>query len=743
MVAGGQGLAARGGAPPVASSPGVTLVTAAGIGLMAVATDVVAVRLRSPAFAGLPLFGLYCVPLTTDARQGWVGATVVFCLSVTGYLMLLAADRRDRLRFWGRLVTAWHGPVDELAGPAETPDIRPLAASGRRIGLAAACVALACPLLIPGVRVRDLFQAGGTGPGPHNSQVSLPDPLVEMDRQLLDSTPRTVLTYQTNTPEPQRQYLQVYVLNYNPGSQTWTLVPPRASTQVGNRPLRPAPGVARGIPEARSRTEIRFATGATGYGSGLAVLPLPYAAAALRVRGSWQEDNVTLMVYSASEHLSGLRYTVTSAQPNPGRAELDQAASHYPPGIADSYTYFPPGPGRGLAKLAATITRGDRTPIAKALALQNYFTSPSEGFTYNINLNLPDGISGLDDFLFHTKQGYCQQFAFAMAALARLAGLPSRIAVGYTAGAKEADGTWKVTTADAHAWPELYIYDVGWLRFEPTPGGGAGTATAPAYPGPSSIGGIPPTGTGRSAGTKSGKGVGNRALARPRRQDFTGPAGAQRATARPSIVSSILLAVAVIAVLALGMPATARWLIRRHRLRLLRWSGWCQPGRPPPDGADHDSQTREVQRFEAHRLSAKLAHAAWGELRDSLTDYGLASRPSESPRTLGGRIAIMLQLDPAARHALERIVEAEERACYAAVPLGSGTLCAETTIVRRRLAREADWVARWRARLLPASTLAQIRQALRQSLSVSRRRDRGSSSSTSESRAAHWNASHP
>ena len=108
-------------------------------------------------------------------------------------------------------------------------------------------------------------------------------------------------------------------------------------------------------------------------------------------------------------------------------------------------------------------------------------------------MNVPHGIKGLTDFLFHTKTGYCQQFAFAMAGLARLLGIPSRIAVGYTAGSRRANGTWKVTTADAHAWPELYFAGLGWIRFEPTPGGptGQGTATVPNYgasPGPARAG---------------------------------------------------------------------------------------------------------------------------------------------------------------------------------------------------------------------------------------------------------------
>ncbi len=757
-----QGLAERAYAPPVPGNPGVTVLTAAGIGLMAAATDLLAVRLRSPAIAGLPLLALYSVRITTNARQGGVGATVVFCLGMIGYLALLAADGRDQLRIWGRLVTVWHSSNDEPTEAAQAPDTRALAASGRRIGLAAACIALAFPLLIPGVRVHDLFQSGGTGTGPGGNQINLPDPLVQMNGQLLDSTPQTVLTYDTSAKKPQEQYLQVYVLNYDSAAGKWTLVPPQSSTQVGSGPLRGAPGVVRGIPETKSKTVLKFAAGVTGYSSRLAVLPLPYAPATLQVPGSWQEDNSTLMVYSTSQQLSGLSYTVTSTQPDPGSDVLDQAAA-YPASISASYTGFPDGPGDKLAKLAARITKGDHTPIDKAVALQNYFTSSGK-FVYNINVKLPDSITGLDDFLFETKQGYCQQFAFAMAALARLVDIPSRIAVGYTAGTREAHGTWKVTTADAHAWPELYIRDVGWLRFEPTPGGatGQGTATVPNYAPAPSTGLIIPPGpaTGPGAGIKPGTGAGSPNFAHIHGPGSAGAGGPSRANGKHSVIPQILLAIVIVLGLALITPMAARWLIRRRRLGFLARPDRRRPGGPRPDrgarrldgqsldgqildgqsldgqildgqildgqildGQILDAQRREAQRLEAQRREAQrrdaeLAHAAWGELRDNLADYGLARRVSESPRALAGRVATTLGLDPPARQALDRIVSAEERARYAPVPLGPGTLRADTVTVRRALAREADWAVRWRAWLLPASTLTPIRQALQHSLDV-------------------------
>ena len=142
-------------APPVPDRPGIVLVTAAGIGLVGALTDLLAVRLHRPALAGLPLLVLFCVPLTTDARPGAVGGTLVFCAGVIGYLGLLSADGRHRLRLWGRLVHPWEDADNE------GPDVRPLTAAGRRIGTAAVVLALSVPLLVPGLRQHRLFP--GTG----------------------------------------------------------------------------------------------------------------------------------------------------------------------------------------------------------------------------------------------------------------------------------------------------------------------------------------------------------------------------------------------------------------------------------------------------------------------------------------------------------------------------------------------------------------------------------------------------
>jgi transglutaminase-like putative cysteine protease len=214
------------------------------------------------------------------------------------------------------------------------------------------------------------------------------------------------------------------------------------------------------------RTWITVAGNALGNGQ---FLPVPYAPQVLTSQGSWDADPGTLMLYTDSQSLNGLKYSLSSLDVDPSQAALDQTSSDGA-GPMSRYTYVPPA-YKSLKHLANKIAGDQRTPGAKALALQNYFRN-ANAFMYNLTPPAPpQGANAVKYFLQRSKQGFCQQFAFAMAVLARLLDIPSRVAVGYTAGAPAGHHVWKVTTADAHAWPELYFPAVGWTRFEPTPGG--------------------------------------------------------------------------------------------------------------------------------------------------------------------------------------------------------------------------------------------------------------------------------
>ena len=91
-------------------------------------------------------------------------------------------------------------------------------------------------------------------------------------------------------------------------------------------------------------------------------------------------------------------------------------------------------------------------------------------------------------FLFDLKRGYCDYYASAMVLLARLNGIPARLAIGYATGNLDsATGQYVVTEAQAHSWPELYFPGIGWVPFEPTaymPAPARRASAAPSLPPP-------------------------------------------------------------------------------------------------------------------------------------------------------------------------------------------------------------------------------------------------------------------
>ncbi len=427
---------------------------------------------------------LFCVPLTTDARAGAVGGTLVFCAGMVGYLGLLSADGRHRLRLWGRLIHPWQDDTD-----SHGPDVRPLAAAGRRIGSAAVVLALALPLLVPGLKAHRLFPGDGNGkggPGNHG-RISFPQPLDLLNGDLREGHPVPVLSYHTADGTP--PYLQVYVLN-NLTTNAWTMGPPPATTALTGRGYLPGvPGITEPVKSAPGpyvRESVTLGTNLSNKGH-VGYLPVPYAARQVKVKGSdWRVDGNTLSVLSPSTTLTGLHYSVLAKDVNPLAQQL-RAAPSVAPDTFGAYLTVPVAYRtkrmKNLVKRIITSSNRD-TPYGKAVAIQQWFTSGR--FKYSLDVPRTQSASALIQFLTTSKRGYCQQFAFAMAVLARLVGIPSRVVVGFTQGTFIGNQNWQVKTSDAHAWPELYFPGYGWLRFEPTPinatgPAGQATAEAPAY----------------------------------------------------------------------------------------------------------------------------------------------------------------------------------------------------------------------------------------------------------------------
>jgi TgpA N-terminal domain/Transglutaminase-like superfamily/Domain of unknown function (DUF4129) len=681
----GMGLAKY--APPVAGTPGVILLAAASIGLAAIVVDVIAVRLDKPAIAGLPLLVLYMAPIATAAKAGGIGSVITFLLAATGYLGLLASDGRNRLRGWGRVVTVWHyAGEDERLGGA---DIRGLAATGRRIGLAAVCAAVVAPLLLPSLNLHRLFQKGE---GSAQSTTSaLPNPVDQLKGLLTEPGNRQILTYKATGDTG--EYLGVYTLNYDSSQGLWQLIRPTKPITVGTETMKAAPGVATTVEVDQTTTQIKLdhVVGSdVGFNFPVFFLPLPYFPEQLSVSGHWSESSDTLMVYSGGSDESNMSYSAISGQVAPTGAE-EAANLKVPNSIAASYLGFKSSVTPQLAKIAQQITKHAHSPFEKAIALEQYFQSGRFQYTLS-DLKLQNSPRGLLNFLTKDRRGFCEQFAFAMAVLARLVGIPSRIEIGYTSGVKQADGRWKVTTADAHSWPELYFTNLGWLRFEPTPGGphGQGTAHQPDYAThPAAADGSSGGGLSKTPATGPAK-VGAGSTHIPHVQV---PPADTVGNLNPAIkhkthwpIAQILLSLLVLLILAGAVPGVTRIITRSRRWRAVT-----------------DDRS--------------LASAAWQEICASLDDLGLSRKLSESPRALARRISAESEIDESAREALGRIATVVEHIRYAPnpAPATATSMRADVAEVRRSLARSATTLHRLKAKIFPASTIAPIMTRLGQS----------------------------
>jgi hypothetical protein len=182
----------------------------------------------------------------------------------------------------------------------------------------------------------------------------------------------------------------------------------------------------------------------------------------------WRFDPGTGTVFGRDVSTAGQTWSVAAVEPRPTPEEL-AAAGPLPPELplVQRYTALP-DLDPSVDELVATLTAGAETPYERVQAVYGHFTDPANGYEYS--LSTAPGTSGDDlaDFL-RLRQGYCEQYAGAMAALVRAAGVPARVVLGYTPGTTQPDGSRLVTSNDAHSWVEVYFDDLGWVPYDPTP----------------------------------------------------------------------------------------------------------------------------------------------------------------------------------------------------------------------------------------------------------------------------------
>jgi len=184
------GEAIRQSAPPITVTPGVLLPAVLGMALVAFVVDLIAVSMEQPAVAGLPLLAVYSVPAAVLPHGvHWM----YFLIAATGYLLLVAADRGDRIRAWGRVLGP-SGVRDDLGG---------VLSGGRRAAAVALALAVLIPVLTPGISERLLTSGDGEGEGSGRSQINVVNPILTLRRNLASRSNATVITYNTTVADPE------------------------------------------------------------------------------------------------------------------------------------------------------------------------------------------------------------------------------------------------------------------------------------------------------------------------------------------------------------------------------------------------------------------------------------------------------------------------------------------------------------------------------------------------------------
>jgi len=118
---------------------------------------------------------------------------------------------------------------------------------------------------------------------------------------------------------------------------------------------------------------------------------------------------------------------------------------------------------RALAATWRQTLAGDDAIVNAALKLFR-----AEKFFYTL---LPPalGDNPVDEFLFDTRQGFCEHYSSSFVFLMRAAGIPARVVTGYLGGEVNPQGNYLIVRqSEAHAWTEVWTRERGWARVDPT-----------------------------------------------------------------------------------------------------------------------------------------------------------------------------------------------------------------------------------------------------------------------------------
>ncbi|MET4638489.1 DUF3488 and transglutaminase-like domain-containing protein [Mycetocola sp. 2940] len=618
---------------PADADIGIRFVLAVGGGAFAVLLDAIAIAGRMPAFVGVPAFAIALVPGFVNGEVN----LVALALCGAAYLCVLWTDTRVR-----RMSTRRPGGVLSIGA---------IAVVGSLVFAAAA----------PGYNGESLLpSSGGSLFGRGVS------PLVDLGKDLRRPGGAQQFSYTTTTDEP--LYFRLLTLDEFDGT-TWSAG--RDRVRQPNEPdnVLEVPGLSDEILTEPTTTSVRV--------DGMVApwLPVPFPSVrVLGVEGRWMWDTEGLTLSSRLSSASGQRYLAESVLILPTREQLIAAQPEVPDDV-ERFLELPEEVPPILTDTLAEVTAGITNDYDKVFAIQRYLRSTA--FLYSIEAPVDEGYDG-DGFdviakFLEKKRGYCVHFSSAMAILARMAGIPARVSLGYLPGDRiigaEDRLTYSVGTDELHAWPELYFSGVGWVPFEPTPGRGVVPDYARAE-----VSGA----EGRDPGTAAGAERLQEELTpiTPGTATSTGGGGAGDPPA------GVLAAAAAALLLLLAFPALLRAFRRSSRDRALR------SGRAGP-------------------------LTAWREVSDAAQDYGLPVSGADTPRGFAGALAVQGTFTRLEQNALASLLDAVEHARFAdpnrpVSRLAGSSLAHDTDTVRGALRRQATMVDRVRATVAPASVLTPV-----------------------------------
>ncbi|GAB3585086.1 DUF3488 and transglutaminase-like domain-containing protein [Calidifontibacter terrae] len=632
-------------AAPAPETTGLTAAVVLFVGLLAVLTEYIAVSLASPAVAGLPLMSIYLVS-AANSVDGL--APLYFAAAAGAWLLLLAVDE------WAR-ISAWATNRTRPTTPSPLADRIGLAAFSST-GRIAAALAIIGALLLPPILPSNSAQFIGDGLGRSGSGARAGVGLsstADLAKSLVSNSKQPVLTYRSTEISP--AVLRVFVASdYSNGVWNQRTEP---ETRVGSNdsPIPPA-----GMDDiSRFGTE-QVTIDSSTLQAGQIAAPAPPVRVSMP--GSWTYEPSTSVIHprSAAQNYAVTYPIIGSA----ARPSSNAAVTDFPEQLLVPQRAIP-ALNTALRQVAPATNKFDR-----ARNIQDWFRGEG-GFSYDLQLAptrkdaTGRNVDPLTNFLL-TKQGYCVQFASAMIMMARLEGIPARMALGFLSGTPNTSGTFTVVQADAHAWPELYFPGMGWTRFEPTPGSRSGDVPMYAQSTASVSRNTQGTATSKSVTSSTASSAATSTTSAP-----TAAAGGSHPQWWQGLGWVVLVAL-VLGALGALLPALSRWGRSRER-----------------SAADNPQRQAEIE---------------WTQFQDDLADLGVPRPRPSSPRAQLAHYRRTAGISGAADGALQRATATLERARYAR-PEDSLDVHEDSKVVVESVRRNASWRRRVLAAVAPRSAL--------------------------------------